>query len=91
MAKDALVLMPVQDPNVSFNLWFKVGSQDDPPGKEGLAELTASMISEGGTKRLAYEQVLAHLFPLAAGDTAVDDRKQGHDAASGPAPDTVEA
>jgi zinc protease len=62
-----LVLMPVaQDPNVAFKVWFKVGSQDDPPGKEGLAALTAAVLSQGGTAKLTYDQILARLFPMAA-------------------------
>lgn len=55
-----------EEPTVSFRIWFKVGSQDDPQGKEGLAALTAAMISEGGTLALSYEQVLEALFPMAA-------------------------
>jgi zinc protease len=67
-AAEAPVLLPVpQDPNVSFKLWFKAGSQDDPPGKEGLAALTAAMVSEGGTQVRAYDEILARLYPLAAG------------------------
>jgi len=62
------VLYPVaEDPNVVFKLWFKVGSQDDPPGKEGLAALVGDLISEGGTKSKSYDQILSELFPLAAG------------------------
>ena len=61
------VLFPVpEDPNVAFKLWFKVGSQDDPPGKEGLASLVGDLLSEGGTKSKSYDQILAALFPLAA-------------------------
>ena len=30
-----------------FRIWFKVGSQNDPPGKEGLAAITAAMLAEG--------------------------------------------
>ncbi|MBL8859691.1 MAG: insulinase family protein [Planctomycetes bacterium] len=61
------VLMPVaQDPTVSFRIWFQVGSQDDPVGKEGLAALTGALISEGATKKHAYDQILTLLFPLAA-------------------------
>jgi zinc protease len=61
------VLLPVaRDPNVSFKLWFKVGSQDDPPGKEGLAALTAEMVGAGGTRDRSYEQILEELFPLSA-------------------------
>jgi zinc protease len=60
------VLWPVpQDPNVAFHLWFKVGSQNDPPGKEGLAALTAAMLTEAGTLQHSYDQVLEQLFPMA--------------------------
>jgi zinc protease len=61
------VLLPVaDDPTISFRLWFKVGSQNDPPGKEGLAAMTASMMAEGATQSNSYEQILDKLFPLAA-------------------------
>jgi zinc protease len=53
-------------PLVALRFQFRVGSQDDPPGKEGLAALTASMIAEGGTKDLSYEQVLESFYPMAA-------------------------
>lgn len=65
-AEPPVLMRQAVDPNVSFKLWFKVGSQDDPPGKEGLAALTAAMISEGATRSRAYEQILAALYPLAA-------------------------
>jgi zinc protease len=62
------VLFPVpQDPSVCFKLWFRVGSQDDPPGKEGLASLVGELLSEGGTKSRAYDEILRALFPMAAG------------------------
>ncbi len=70
------VLMPVpQDPNVAIRLWFQVGSQDDPAGKEGLASLTAAMISDGGTQKRTYEEVLEALFPLAGGYGASVDKE----------------
>ncbi|MFN0156781.1 MAG: M16 family metallopeptidase [Bacteroidota bacterium] len=66
--QDNLILLPVQnDPTVSFRIWFKVGSQNDPAGKEGLAAITAAMVSDGSTKTNTYEQVLDKLFPLASG------------------------
>jgi zinc protease len=65
--RDNLVLLPVKnDPTVSFRVWFKVGSQDDPAGKEGLAALTASMLTDASTKNNSYEQILDKLFPLAS-------------------------
>ena len=70
------VLMPVpNDPNVAIKLWFQVGSQDDPAGKQGLAALTAAMISDGGTQKRSYEEVLEALFPLAAGYGARVDKE----------------
>ena len=70
------VLFPVaQDPNVVFKLWFQVGSQDDPPGKEGLAALVGDLLSQGGTKSKSYDQILAELFPLAAGYSVSVDKE----------------
>lgn len=64
---DNLILLPVKnDPTVSFRIWFKVGSQNDPAGKEGLANITASMLTDAATKNNSYEQVLDKLYPLAS-------------------------
>jgi zinc protease len=61
------VLLPAaDDPTVSFRILFLTGSQDDPPGKEGLAALTAAMVAEGATRKHSYEEVLALLYPMAA-------------------------
>ncbi|MEW6236024.1 MAG: pitrilysin family protein [Candidatus Omnitrophota bacterium] len=65
------VLLPVKDdPTISIRLWFKTGSQDDPAGKEGLAWLTADMLSEGSTTNNSYETILEKLYPLAAAYSA---------------------
>jgi len=70
------VLLPQpRDPNVAFKLWFKVGSQNDPPGKEGLASLTAALVGDGGTRDHSYEQILEQLFPLAATYSASVDKE----------------
>jgi zinc protease len=67
MKTDNTVLLPVKnDPTVSFRLWFKTGSQDDPKGKEGLASITAAMVTDAATKTNSYEEILNKLFPLAA-------------------------
>ncbi|RMH22898.1 MAG: insulinase family protein [Acidobacteria bacterium] len=61
------------DPTVSFIVWFKVGSQNDPPGKEGLAALTGALISQGSTTDNSYEDILHKLYPLASSyDVRVD-------------------
>jgi len=70
------VLLPVQeDPNVAFAVVFPVGTQDDPPGKEGLASLTGAMLEEGGTEALPYDRILERLFPLAAGYSVSVDKE----------------
>ncbi len=68
------ILYPVKsDPTVSFRIWFRVGSQDDPKGKEGLAALTASLMTDGATKNNRYETILERLYPMAANyDASVD-------------------
>lgn len=64
---DQVVLLPVKnDPTISFRIWFTVGSENDPSGKEGLAAITASMLTDASTKNNSYEQILDKLFPLAA-------------------------
>jgi len=74
---DQVVALPVEgDPTVCFRLWFKVGSQNDPPGKEGLAALTAQMITEASTKSNSYEDVLDRLFPIAVSYAAVASVEQ---------------
>lgn len=67
VSEDNTVLLPVEnDPTISFRMWFKVGSQNDPSGKEGLAYITANMITDAATTNRSYEQILEELYPLAA-------------------------
>jgi zinc protease len=61
------VLLPApDDPTVSLAVACRVGSQDDPPGKEGLAHLTARLMAEGATTRRAYPEILDLLYPTAS-------------------------
>ena len=64
-----------QSPLVSFRLIVRVGSINDPKGKEGLNELTASMLAEGGTQELKYPQVLEKLYPWAASISVQADKE----------------
>jgi len=68
MAKNVeKVLLPVKDdPTISFRIWFKVGSQDDPKGKEGLAYITAKMLTDASTRNNSYEKILEKLYPIAS-------------------------
>ncbi|NOX87439.1 MAG: insulinase family protein [Calditrichaeota bacterium] len=71
-----MVLLPVKDdPTVSFRLVFKVGSAFDPKGKEGLAALTATLLTNGGTKKHSYEEILRMLYPMAASVSSQVDKE----------------
>ncbi|WP_428267955.1 M16 family metallopeptidase [Haliangium sp.] len=75
-AVSAPVLFPVQgDPSVSYAVWFKAGSQNDPPGKEGLAWLTGQLIAEGSTQSHSYQEIVKLLFPMAASYEVRVDRE----------------
>ncbi len=63
----ASVLEPTQSPLVSFRLLFMTGSANDPAGKEGVAALTAAMLSEGGSRAMPYEEITEAFYPMAAG------------------------
>jgi zinc protease len=71
-----LILLPVpDDPTVSFALSFRVGSMDDPPGREGIAALTAGLLTRGAAGALSWEAILEKLYPLAAGYEATVDKE----------------
>jgi zinc protease len=72
-----VVLMSVPaDPTVSFSLSFAVGSQDDPPGKEGLAFLTGEMLADAATQKRSLDQILEALYPLASSYNIRVDRER---------------
>ncbi len=58
-----------------FKLLFNAGSAYDPPGKEGLAALAASMIAEAGSKDLRIDEINKALFPIAGSFRAQVDRE----------------
>ena len=61
------VLLPVaDDPTITFSIAFRVGSQNDPAGQEGLAGLTGALIEGGSTTENSYQEILDLLFPLAS-------------------------
>jgi zinc protease len=63
----AVVLLPVAaDPTISLSVQFAVGSQNDPPGKEGLAFLTGQMIADAATEARSLDEIFKALYPLAA-------------------------
>ena len=67
VAEKNVVLLPVKnDPTINIRIWFRVGSQSDPAGKEGLTALTAQMLGDASTVAHSYETIIEKLYPLAA-------------------------
>jgi zinc protease len=69
------VTLPGNSPVVTLRLVFTAGAAQDPEDKPGLARLTASMITGGGTKDLTYHQVVDAFFPMAATVTSQVDQE----------------
>lgn len=63
---DITELYQADSPLITFRVELKVGSINDPTGKEGLNALTSLTIGQGGTKDLTYQEVLDKLYPWAA-------------------------
>ena len=67
------VFQPSGSPLVSLRIQFLTGSIADPQGKEGVANLTAAMISQGGSKKLTNKQITEQFNPMATSfDSQVD-------------------
>jgi zinc protease len=71
----ANVLMPNRSPLVTFRILFMTGSAYDPKGKEGIAALTAAMLSEGGSRALPYEKIVEAMYPMATSFAAQTDKE----------------
>ncbi|MFA5506454.1 MAG: pitrilysin family protein [Vulcanimicrobiota bacterium] len=67
-----LLTLPGDSPLIDVRVQFEVGSIDDPEGKEGLTCLTALSLSEAGTEKKSYQDLLATFYPWAVSvDTTV--------------------
>jgi zinc protease len=73
--KVASVLLPGTSPLVTFRILFTTGSAFDPPGKEGLAALTASMLAQGGTRSMSYDQIVQAMYPMASSVSSQVDKE----------------
>ena len=69
------VALPGKSPLVTFRLVFRTGAAHDPAGKKGIAALTASMLTEGGTKQRSYKEIVEALYPMAASVTSQVDKE----------------
>lgn len=65
-AIDVVELRQPKSDKVVIKLMFRNGSMSDPAGKEGLTDLTASLITEGGTKQYTSTQISDLIYPWAA-------------------------
>ncbi len=63
----AAVLQKTSSPVINFRILFNTGAAFDPKGKEGLANLTAAMLSDAGSKEMKYSEIQKALYPMAAG------------------------
>jgi zinc protease len=60
------VTLPDKSPVITLRVVFTTGAAVDPTDKPGVADLTAAMLSGGGTKDLAYQQLVDAMLPMAA-------------------------
>ena len=67
--------LPGKSPLVTLRLVFTTGSASDPADKPGAAYLTAMMLANGGTRELAYKQIVDAMYPMAAGVSAQVDKE----------------
>ena len=70
-----LVLQSTPHAQLDVKLLFTAGSAYDPPGKEGLAALAASMIAEGGSRDRRIDEIRRAFFPMAASVDAQADKE----------------
>ena len=64
-AETKLVELPSHSPLVSIRIVFLTGAAAEPADKAGVADLTASMLAQGGTREMSYKQILDAMFPMA--------------------------
>ena len=69
-------LLPVpDDPLVAFRILIKIGSADDPSNREGLAQLTWSLLADGGSRTRTIDEITRAFYPLAGGMSLSVDKE----------------
>ncbi|MEM9073190.1 MAG: pitrilysin family protein [Myxococcota bacterium] len=71
-----VVMMPSSSPMVTLRVSFNAGSAEDPAGKEGITQLTATAMVEAGAGEQSYAQITEALYPMAGAMGAQTDRDQ---------------
>ena len=62
-------------PLIDINFLFYTGAAADPVGKKGVAALTASMLTRGGSQTLSYKDIQKGLYPLAGSFSSQLDKE----------------
>ena len=60
---------------IVIKLMFRNGSITDPAGKEGLTDMTTSIVSDGGTKTMSKSQIDDKLYPWASSISGHTDKE----------------
>src|SRR6187431_823424 len=74
-AQETVELKQPNSNKVVVKLMFRNGSISDPAGKEGLTDITTSMIADGGTKKMTKSQIDDALYPWSASIGANVDKE----------------
>jgi zinc protease len=75
LANVPIVRTPSVLPQLNVKLLFTTGSSHDPEGKEGLAALSAAMITEAGSREMRIDQIVRALYPMAGGFSSQVDKE----------------
>jgi len=62
-------------PNVMVKFLFTQGAASDPKGKEGLAQLSAQMITEAGSREMRIDEINKALYPMAGAFFSLVDKE----------------
>ena len=62
-------------PQLMIKLQFQAGSARDPRGKDGLAELAASMVTDAGSRAMRIDEIRKAFFPMAGSFNALTDKE----------------
>lgn len=74
-AQEKTVTLPGASPLVTFRIVFLTGAASDPAGKPGLAQMTAAMLSDGGTRSFTYKQLVDAMYPMATSVASQVDKE----------------
>ncbi len=74
-AQEVVELKLPNSNKVVVKLTFRNGSICDPSGKEGLTNLTANLITQGGTGELSFSEIQNKIYPMAASYSSNVDKE----------------